>query len=147
MKITFTEVSWSDYLWLQENDKKLLKRVNLLVKDITRNPFDGIGKPEPLKANLSGYWSRRINMEKLTAAAAREDFENMVKLVTEENKVYQIESARDSAVLISYKEYESLQETVELLSIPGLRESLQRSLQQIKNNETYSLDEVLGDID
>jgi prevent-host-death family protein len=86
-------------------------------------------------------------MEKLTAAAAREDFENMVKLVTEENKVYQIESARDSAVLISYKKYESLQETVELLSIPGLRESLQRSLQQIKNNETYSLDEVLGDID
>lgn len=86
-------------------------------------------------------------MEKLTAAAARKDFENMVKLVTEENKVYQIESAKDSAVLISYKEYESLQETIKLLSIPGLRESLQRSLQQIKNNETYSLDEVLGDID
>jgi antitoxin YefM len=86
-------------------------------------------------------------MEKLTAAAAREDFENMVKLVTEENKVYQIESATDSAVLISYKEYEGLQETVELLSIPGFRESIQRSLQQIKNNETYSLDEVLGDID
>jgi prevent-host-death family protein len=86
-------------------------------------------------------------MEKLTAAAAREDFENMVKLVIEENKVYQIESGRDSAVLISYKEYESLQETIELLSIPGLRESLQRSLQQIKNNETYSLDEVLRDTD
>ena len=63
MKITFTDISWSDYLWLQENDKKLLKRVNLLVKDIIRNPFDGIGKPEPLKANLSGYWSRRINSE------------------------------------------------------------------------------------
>ncbi len=63
MKITFTEASWSDYLWLQENDKNLLKRVNLLVKDIIRNPFDGIGKPEPLKANLSGYWSRRINSE------------------------------------------------------------------------------------
>lgn len=86
-------------------------------------------------------------MEKLTAAAARENFENMVKLVTEENKIYQIESVRDSAVLISYKEYESLQETVELLSIPGFRESIQRSLEQIKNNETYSLDEVLGDID
>ena len=85
-------------------------------------------------------------MEKLTAAAAREDFENMVKAVTEENKVYQIESSEDSAVLISYKEYESLQETVELLSIPGFRDSLQRSLQQIKANETYSLDEVLGDI-
>lgn len=85
-------------------------------------------------------------MEKLTAAAAREDFENMVKAVTEENKVYQIESSEDSAVLISYKEYESLQETVELLSIPDFRDSLQRSLQQIKANETYSLDEVLGDI-
>ncbi|WP_424102539.1 Txe/YoeB family addiction module toxin [Moorena producens] len=63
MKITFTEASWSDYIWLQENDKMLLKRVNLLVRDIIRNPFDGIGKPEPLKANLSGYWSRRINSE------------------------------------------------------------------------------------
>ncbi len=71
----------------------------------------------------------------------------MVKSVIEENKVYQIESTRNSAILISYKEYESLQETIELLSIPGLRESLQNSLQQIKNNETYSLDEVLGDID
>ena len=86
-------------------------------------------------------------MEKLTTAAASKDFENMIKLVTEENKVYQIESAQNSAVLISYKEYESLQETIKLLSIPGLRESLQKSLQQIKNNETYSLEEVLGDID
>jgi PHD/YefM family antitoxin component YafN of YafNO toxin-antitoxin module len=55
----------------------------------------------------------------------------MVKLVTEENKVYQIESAEDSVILMSYKEYESLQETVELLSIPGFRESLQLSLGQI----------------
>ncbi len=86
-------------------------------------------------------------MEKLTAAAAKENFENMVKSVAEENKVYQIKSGKNSAVLISGKEYESLQETVALLSIPGFRESLQISLQQIKNNETYSLDEVLGDID
>ena len=63
MKISFTEAAWDNYFWLQENDKKLLKRVNLLVKDILRNPFDGIGKPEPLKANLSGYWSRRIDSE------------------------------------------------------------------------------------
>ncbi|CCQ51105.1 Txe/YoeB family addiction module toxin [Crocosphaera watsonii WH 8501] len=63
MKITFTEAAWSDYVWLQENNKKLLKRVNLLIKDIIRYPFDGIGKPEPLKANLSGYWSRRISSE------------------------------------------------------------------------------------
>jgi len=79
-------------------------------------------------------------------AVARENFENMVRSVAEENKVYQIESAKDSVVLISQKEYESLQETVELLSIPVFRDSLQRSLQQIKSNETYSLDEVLGDI-
>lgn len=63
MKITFTEAAWSDYVWLQENNKKLLKRVNLLIKDIIRYPFDGIGKPEPLKANLSGYWSRCISSE------------------------------------------------------------------------------------
>ncbi|TRU44226.1 MAG: Txe/YoeB family addiction module toxin [Microcystis aeruginosa Ma_QC_Ch_20071001_S25] len=63
MKITFTENAWLDYLWLQYNDGKLLKRVNLLIKESLRNPFEGIGKPEPLKANLSGYWSRRINNE------------------------------------------------------------------------------------
>ena len=55
MKIAFTEASWADYLWLQEKDKKLLKRVNLLIKDIIRSPFEGIGKPEPLKGNLSDY--------------------------------------------------------------------------------------------
>ena len=54
MKITFTEAAWEDYLLLQDNDKKLLKRVNLLIKDIFRNPTEGIGKPELLKANLSG---------------------------------------------------------------------------------------------
>ena len=63
MKITFTETSWEDYLWLQYNKPKLLKRTNLLIKDIIRTPFDGIGKPEPLRANLSGYWSRRIDSE------------------------------------------------------------------------------------
>ncbi len=63
MKITFTDKSWNDYLWWQNNDKKLLKRINLLIKDTIRNPFEGIGKPEPLKGNLSGYWSRGINSE------------------------------------------------------------------------------------
>ena len=63
MKLTFTEAGWRDYLWFQETDKKLLKRINTLIKEIMRNPFEGIGKPEPLKANLSGYWSRRINTE------------------------------------------------------------------------------------
>jgi PHD/YefM family antitoxin component YafN of YafNO toxin-antitoxin module len=86
-------------------------------------------------------------MEKLTAAAAQEDLINLIKLVAREGKGYQIEIDNDSAVLISQKDYESLQENLELLSILGLRESLQRSLDQIINNETDSLDEVLGDID
>lgn len=63
MKLTFTEVAWQDYLWFQDTDKKLLKRINTLIKEILRSPFEGIGKPESLKANLSGYWSRRINTE------------------------------------------------------------------------------------
>ena len=54
MKITFTESAWNDYLWLQQNNRPLVKRVHQLVKDITRSPFDGIGKPEPLKGDLSG---------------------------------------------------------------------------------------------
>jgi toxin YoeB len=63
MRITFTQSGWADYLWLQENDRKLLKRANLLIKDTVRSPFEGIGKPEPLKGELSGRWSRRINHE------------------------------------------------------------------------------------
>ena len=53
--------AWEDYLYWQTQDRKILKRVNLLIKDIRRSPFDGIGKPEPLKHNLSGWWSRRID--------------------------------------------------------------------------------------
>jgi PHD/YefM family antitoxin component YafN of YafNO toxin-antitoxin module len=86
-------------------------------------------------------------MEKLTITDAQEDLINLVQLVTQENQIYEIEMTDGSAVLISQKNYESLQETIELLSIPGLRESLQRSFEQITNNETYSLEEVLGDID
>ncbi len=86
-------------------------------------------------------------MEKLSISAAKKNLTNLVRSVTEENKVYEIEVSQDSAVLISQKNYESLQETIELLSIPGLRESLQRSLQQLADDETYSLEEVLGDID
>jgi toxin YoeB len=63
MKIAFTEAGWQDYLWFQETDRKLLKKINTLITEIQRNPFEGIGKPEPLKANLSGYWSRRISTE------------------------------------------------------------------------------------
>lgn len=63
MKILFTENAWQDYVYWQQTDKKLLKRINELIKDIQRSPFDGIGKPEPLKFSLSGYWSRRIDLE------------------------------------------------------------------------------------
>lgn len=60
-KITFSDEGWEDYLYWQSEDKKILKKINKLIKDITRDPFNGIGKPEPLKENLSGYWSRRID--------------------------------------------------------------------------------------
>jgi toxin YoeB len=63
MKLIFAEQAWEDYLYWQKTDKKLLERVNTLIKDITRSPFEGIGKPEPLNNALSGYWSRRINDE------------------------------------------------------------------------------------
>ena len=86
-------------------------------------------------------------MEKITVDDAQKKLPDLVKAVAEENKAYEIEVAKSTAILISQKDYESLQETLELLSVPGLRESLQNSLQQIQNNETYSLDEVLGDID
>ena len=63
MRIVFTESGWEDYLWFQENDRKLLKRINLLVRDASRSPFEGLGKPEPLKGDLAGHWSRRITDE------------------------------------------------------------------------------------
>ncbi|RBL71260.1 Txe/YoeB family addiction module toxin [Pseudomonas sp. MWU13-2625] len=63
MKIEFTPSGWEDYLWFQQNDKAGLKRINLLIKAIQREPFEGIGKPEPLKHNMSGFWSRRITGE------------------------------------------------------------------------------------
>jgi toxin YoeB len=63
MRIVFSKISWEDYSsWLNE-DKKMLKKINDLIKDIQRNPYEGIGKPEPLKYDLSGYWSRRIDRE------------------------------------------------------------------------------------
>lgn len=63
MKLIFSEQSWSDYLYWQQVDKKIIKRINELIKDIKRTPFSGIGKPEPLKHNLAGFWSRRITDE------------------------------------------------------------------------------------
>lgn len=61
MKLIWFEEAWLDYLYWQRQDKKTLKRVNALIKDIERDRFNGIGKPEPLKGELSGFWSRRID--------------------------------------------------------------------------------------
>ena len=84
-KIWFDE-AWIDYIYWQTQDKKTLKRINNLIKDTERNPFEGIGKPEPLKCNLSGFWSRhiddtnrfvyRINNDKLEILSCRGHYED-----------------------------------------------------------------------
>lgn len=63
MKLIFAEAAWQDYCYWQQQDKQMLKRINQLIQEIQREPFTGIGKPEPLKHALSGFWSRRINDE------------------------------------------------------------------------------------
>lgn len=63
MKVIFLTPGWEDYLYWQETDKKMLKKINSLIKEIARTPYEGTGKPEPLKHDLSGWWSRRINLE------------------------------------------------------------------------------------
>ncbi len=63
MKLLFSENAWEDYLFWQKADKKTLKRINLLLNDIQRNKYEGLGKPEALRHSLSGYWSRRITNE------------------------------------------------------------------------------------
>ena len=90
MKLTFAEKAWEDYLYWQQADKKILaldscsstetaktalsrKRINALIKDIKRNPYSGIGDPEPLKYNWSGFWSRRITKEHRLVYAVEKD--------------------------------------------------------------------------
>jgi toxin YoeB len=63
VKLIFSEHAWEDYLYWQRTDRKILRRINALIKEVQRTPFAGIGKPEPLKHGLSGYWSRRITDE------------------------------------------------------------------------------------
>lgn len=63
MILSWAETAWEDYLYWQATDKKTLKRINLLITDIERNPFSGLGDPEPLRHNWTGYWSRRIDRE------------------------------------------------------------------------------------
>jgi toxin YoeB len=63
MVLTFSENAWEDYLYWQKNDKRMVNKINELIKAIKRTPFEGIGKPEPLKYDLAGFWSRRIDHE------------------------------------------------------------------------------------
>jgi len=63
MILSWAEKGWEDYLYWQSTDKKTLKRINRLIKEIKRNPFEGMGDPEPLRHNWSGYWSRRVDRE------------------------------------------------------------------------------------
>ncbi|HIP72303.1 MAG TPA: Txe/YoeB family addiction module toxin [Anaerolineae bacterium] len=73
MKLIFSENAWDDYLYWQKTDKKTLKRINTLIKDIQRSPFAGIGKPESLKHAFSGYWSRRIDSKHRLVYKIEED--------------------------------------------------------------------------
>lgn len=73
MKLVFSEQAWEDYCHWQEHDRKLLRRLNGLIRECTRTPFSGTGKPEPLRGSLSGWWSRRIDMEHRLVYQVRED--------------------------------------------------------------------------
>ena len=63
MKLIFSDEAWGDYLYWQKNDRRMVERINKLIQDVLREPFSGLGKPEPLKHALSGFWSRRITDE------------------------------------------------------------------------------------
>lgn len=78
MKISFSSHAWEDYLYWQTQDRKTLKRINRLIDDIARGPFDGIGDPEPLRHGWSGFWSRRINQEHRLVYRVADDGEIIV---------------------------------------------------------------------
>ncbi|END7661180.1 MULTISPECIES: Txe/YoeB family addiction module toxin [Enterobacteriaceae] len=73
MKLTWSAEAWEDYLYWQETDKKTVRKINELIKDASRTPFEGKGKPEPLKHNLAGFWSRRITAEHRIVYAVSDD--------------------------------------------------------------------------
>ena len=66
MKLVFADAAWDDYLYWQRQDRRMVERINKLIKEVQREPFAGVGKPEPLKHALAGYWSRRITDEHRT---------------------------------------------------------------------------------
>ena len=74
MKIAWEDAAWEQYLYWQKFDKKIIKRINILLKDIQKTPFAGIGKPEPLKHAYQGFWSRRINTEHRLVYTIIDDF-------------------------------------------------------------------------
>lgn len=80
MKLIFSDHAWDDYLFWQNTDKKILRRINTLIKETKRNPFEGIGKPECLKHALSGYGSRRINDEHRFVYKVTENFIHIAQL-------------------------------------------------------------------
>lgn len=73
MKLTFSDEAWEDYQYWQRQDRKMVERINKLIKEVQRDPFAGIGKPEPLKHALSGFWSRRITDEHRLVYRVTED--------------------------------------------------------------------------
>ncbi|AJA70920.1 MULTISPECIES: Txe/YoeB family addiction module toxin [Erwiniaceae] len=73
MKLTWSAEAWEDYLYWQDTDKKTVKKINELIKDASRTPFEGKGKPEPLKHHLAGFWSRRITAEHRLVYAVSDD--------------------------------------------------------------------------
>ncbi|PHQ65679.1 MAG: Txe/YoeB family addiction module toxin [Sulfurimonas sp.] len=73
MNLVWADNAWDDYLYWQKNNKQVLKKINTLIKEIKRNPFEGIGEPEPLKYNWSGYWSRRITIEHRIVYKVKDD--------------------------------------------------------------------------
>ncbi|WP_417603477.1 Txe/YoeB family addiction module toxin [Owenweeksia hongkongensis] len=77
MKLCFVDESWEDYLYWQKIDKKMVSRINRLIKEISRTPYEGIGKPEPLKFKYRGFWSRRID-----------DEHRIIYRVTDDNEIW-----------------------------------------------------------
>ncbi|MFP4664315.1 MAG: Txe/YoeB family addiction module toxin [Bacteroidales bacterium] len=73
MKYVFVDESWEDYLYWQKSNKKYVKRINAMLKEISRTPFTGLGKPEPLKHKYKGFWSRRIDKEHRLIYAVKDD--------------------------------------------------------------------------
>jgi toxin YoeB len=80
VKLIFSDHAWDDYIYWQQTDKKILHRINTLIKETMRNPFEGVGKPEPLKHALSGYWSRRITDEHRFVYKVSEDVIHIAQL-------------------------------------------------------------------